>query len=719
MNRTCLALRRWGSVGLLLSLIAGGAAASSRPLEPRRVQRLDGLWQVAEGAMDRRPEAFDRKVPVPGLLDMARPAFEEVGKRSPRRQAFWYRTTFRVDGPLPPVALLKVHKACYGTAAWLNGRSIGEHLGCFTPGIFDARAALRAEGQENELVVRVGADRETMPPDVPSGWDFEKYLYTPGIYDSVDLILTGHPFLRNVQVVPDLPRQLVRAVVEVENGPEATTLELYASAHEARSGQPAGTPDRTRRPLAAHEVATVELDISLPGAHLWTPEDPFLYELDVTTGSDAVRERFGMRSFAFEPGGKRALLNGKPYYLRGTNICAFRFFEDAARGDKPWREEWVRRLHRSFKTLHWNSIRYCIGFPPEAWYDIADEEGFLIQDEFPIWLLNPDAKKDGPPEHPKTEKIIPQYVEWMRERWNHPCVVIWDAQNESNTDQTGPAVRAVRHLDLSNRPWENGWAEPQSPADCVESHPYLFSRGWNGGKPFHLSEMPGVGGLPRLNDKQKTPRVPIIINEYCWLWLNRDGTPTCLTQEVYASLVGPDATADQRREAHARSVAALTEFWRAHRECAGVLHFCGLGYSRRGDIPRPEGGATSDHYTDLETLAFEPRIVEYLGDAFAPVGLMLDFWAETVPAGKQENVRVLVINDLEEPWTGSIRWRIRAGQREVAGGSTDASIDPLGRAEVTLPVAFPKEPGRYVLEAELAQGSKKPVRSLRDFRVGP
>ena len=66
----------------------------------------------------------------------------------------------------------------------------------------------------------------------------------------------------------------------------------------------------------------------------------------------------------------------------------------------------------------------------------------------------------------------------MRERWNHPCVVIWDAQNESHTAETGKALQAVRQLDLSNRPWENGWAEPQSPTDCVESHPYLFSRGW-------------------------------------------------------------------------------------------------------------------------------------------------------------------------------------------------------------------------------------------------
>ena len=63
---------------------------------------------------------------------------------------------------------------------------------------------LKGDGQENELVIRVGADRESLPTDVPSGWDFEKYLYIPGIYDSVELILTGEPYIDNVQTVPDV-----------------------------------------------------------------------------------------------------------------------------------------------------------------------------------------------------------------------------------------------------------------------------------------------------------------------------------------------------------------------------------------------------------------------------------------------------------------------------------------------------------------------------------
>ena len=134
----------------------------------------------------------------------------------------------------------------------------------------------------------------------------------------------------------------------------------------------------------------------------------------------------------------------------------------------------------------------------------------------------------------------------MRERWNHPCVVIWDAQNESSTDETGKATHVVRRLDLSRRPWENGWSGPQSTADCVESHPYLFSRVWEGQKPFRLSMMPEISGVPYLNDRQKKLRVPIIINEYCWLWLNRDGRPTCLTDKVYESILGSDNTVEKR-----------------------------------------------------------------------------------------------------------------------------------------------------------------------------
>ncbi len=710
-------------VVLSFGLAGCGQAGQQETLEPsgRLVIDLNGKWEIAEGGMDSVPTVFNRKVPVPGLVDMAKPAFEEVGKKSPRRQAFWYRRTFTLDKAVPDVAILKIHKAKYGTKVFLNGSLVGEHLPCFTPALLDVRLFLNAPGLQNELVVRLGADRESLPEGMPTGWDFEKYLYIPGIYDSVELILADAPYIERIQVIPDIEHSKVKVVAEIDNIDARQSFDLHFRLREARTGKNVESGAVGIADAAGERKLTVSFEIPIKDCNLWSPEDPFLYELQLATEGDDTKTRFGMRSFRFDKKTGRAVLNGKTYFMRGTNVCVYRFFEDAERGDKPWRAEWVRNLHRKFKSMHWNSIRYCIGFPPDIWYDIADEEGFLIQDEFPIWLLS------KAPEKPVAEKIIPEYTEWMQERWNHPCVVIWDAQNESVTDQTGEALRAVRHLDLSNRPWDNGWAEPQSQADCIETHPYFFSKLWKNywadDRKFALSDMAKISGRPSVRKEQENHRLPIIINEYGWLWLNRDGTTTCLTGSVYEKLLGPDSTIAARRLLYARYLAALTEFWRAHRECAGVLHFCGLGYSRAGDKPRPEGGATSDHFIDLEKLTFEPNFERYVRNAFSPVGLMIDFWAEQLDAGSRGGSRtaltfeIVLINDLPALFRGPVRLAIERDGRTVAEKSKNCQIDGLGRIVLFFDMEIPKEEGQYQLVAELTRPDGTKVRSLRDFKV--
>ena len=711
-------------VGFLLvavaSLLVCGVSAWASEWPPdgvtmnRRVIDLDGTWDVSQGSMEAVPEWFGHTVPVPGLLDMAEPAFEEVGKQSERREAFWYRTFFPVHGAVPPTAVLKIGKAKYGTKVWLNGKVVGEHLPCFTPALLDVTEHLKGFGHQNELIVRVGADRESRPTDVPSGWDFEKYKYIPGIYDSVELILAGEPYIRNVQTVPDIEGQTVRVVAELVSS-QGGSCNIAYEVSEAGSGKVVATAERSDVPLSAEGLTRLDIVIPLESCRLWSPEDPFLYRLKLETEGDEVATRFGMRSFRFDRETGRAVLNGEPYIMRGTNVCIYRFFEDDARGDKPWREDWVRKLHRKFKGMHWNSIRYCIGFPPESWYEIADEEGFLIQDEFPIWLLG------EAPEDPQAEKIVPEYTAWMRERWNHPCAVIWDAQNESVTEETGKALEQVRHLDLSGRPWENGWAEPQSPQDCVESHPYVFislhNPSWGPGDFSGLADMAGMSGVPRLRDAQKKLDVPIIINEYAWLWLNRDGTTTSLTENVYGNLLGPNSTTEERRLLYAKNLAALTEFWRGHRQCAGVLHFCGLGYSRAGDKPRPEGGATSDHFIDLETLTFEPLFVEYVRDAFAPVGLMLDYWTQDLPAGTEREMEVYVVNDRNDEAEGKLRLRLMKDGKVVAMENRTIEVDALGREIVPFTQYVPAAPGEYMLIAELKVEGQDAIRSVRDMNV--
>ncbi|MCF7972407.1 MAG: hypothetical protein K9N55_01185, partial [Phycisphaerae bacterium] len=652
---------------------------------------------------------FERRIPVPGLCDMAVPAFGDVGRVTSQRQAFWYRRSFTVEGAVPETAMLKVHKAKYGMQVWLNGQVVGEHLPCFTPALLDVKKQLRGRGRTNELIIRVGANRESLPETLPRGWDFEKYLYIPGLYDSVELILTKTPRIVNVQTVPEIEASCVRVVVELENLRKAKRVPLTYVLREWRSGQ-----EVTRGEYeVAGEGVNLKADFRVPirDCRLWSPEDPFLYTLELSTAGDSTQTRFGMRSFRFDKASGRAMLNGKPYFMRGTNVCIYRFFEDVERANRPWRREWVRKLHQRFAGMHWNSIRYCIGFPPDFWYDIADEEGFLIQDEFPIWYLGEWPKAL------KSEAIAPQYTDWMRERWNHPCVVIWDAQNESTTQETGKALASVRDLDLSNRPWDNGWAAPQSDQDCIESHPYLWIRNWFGGEPFKLSDLAKTSPRPGVREEQKAETLPIVNNEYAWLWLNRDGTPTCLTRNVYSDLIGPTASIPEHRYTYARTLAALTEFWRSHRECAAVMHFCGLGYSRSGGWERPEAGATSDHFSELESLNLDPMFVEYVRDAFAPVGLMIDMWQEAITAGSEQAVPVAVINDLPEPWQGTVVLRLIQNGKTVTEQSQACTVESLGRTVIGLTLSVPKETGKYLLTAELVTKDKDPVRSLRDVQI--
>jgi hypothetical protein len=141
-----------------------------------------------------------------------------------------------------------------------------------------------------------------------------------------------------------------------------------------------------------------------------------------------------------------------------------------------------------------------------------------------------------------------------------------------------------------------------------------------------------------------------------------------------------------------------------------VLHFCGLGYSRTN-------GQTCDNFIDLEKLKFEPEFQQYMADAFAPAGLMIDEWRSQLPAGKELAVPVVVINDLYQDWQGKVRFRILRGGKPLMEQSRPSAVAAVGQTSLSFACAVPTEPGDYQLEATLLARGAKPVRSLRDFRV--
>jgi len=664
----------------------------------RRIVPLDGTWRIAEGSLTTIPASFDREVPVPGLVDMAKPPFIEPGpkvaqrdkipQKDPRRDAFWYRRTFTVDGPIPAVARLKIAKAMFGARVYLNGKLLGDHSPSFTPGYFDAKAALKTG--ENVLLVRIGADRDAIGRAYPDGFDFEKQRYIPGIFDSVQLILSGAPRIENVQVVPQIQRHEAKVCVYLDGSAET---DVAVEIREAKSGKLVASA-KTHA-----EAATKQVDFVVPleAGRLWSPEDPFLYRVTVRTSGDEFTTRFGMREFKFDPATRRAMLNGRPYFLRGSNITLYRFIEDSERGALPWNEAWVRKLHQRVKDMHWNCLRYCIGFPPERWYEIADEQGVLIDDEFPIWYGG------DVPKATTVDELASEYAEWMRERWNHPCLAIWDACNETLSAKTGAALRRVRGEDLSGRPWDNGYSRPQEPGDMLESHPYHYIN--PNFKPRSLAtanRSPGDG------------KHAVVINEYGWLWVNRDGTPTTLTRNLFNKVLGEKATPQQRFHMQATWLAADTEFWRAHRNAAAVMHFTTLGYSR------PDG-QTCDHWTQggVASLQWEPEFYRYVRDAFAPVGIMIDYWNDKPQAGTAMHLPVVLINDLYKPWAGPVTLRVKRGGRTLVEAGQDARISPLGTTNIDFNITWPEQTGACVLEAELRGADGDPVHCVRDLTISP
>jgi len=720
--------------GFLCLTVTSGAAE-------RISLSLDGQWEIADSVEPEAiPNRFDRTVPVPGLANLARPPFPDIDRFDSRellwnlvrrkqlpesalttkvgiprqqRNYLWYRRTFTVPRRRQR-AILKINKAQFGTAVWLNGKKIGEHLGCFTAGYFDLTEAMNWQGS-NTLLVRIGAHPAALPEWVPAGTDFEKRKWTPGIYDSVSLWLADPPLIQWVQVAPRLGRSSILVQTRLANPGPPRLCTLSHRVREWASDRLVAVGSPVTVQLAEGEEREVTIEVPIPNAHWWSPEDPFLYVLETSTGGDSTSTRFGMREFRFDTPTRRAWLNGRVYFLRGSNITLHRFFEDPHCEDLPWRREWVRKLLAEIpKQLHWNAFRFCIGPVPDFWLDIADEAGLLIQNEFFIWTGRDQFHQEW-----STGELIRQYSEWLRDNWNHPSVVIWDANNETLAPVFAETIiPTVRKLYLSNRPWENGYNLPAGPDDPVEDHPYLFSSWQYQPEPrFQPAELERSTGAKSTNSGHPTGHAAIV-NEYGWLWLNRDGTPTVLTTEVYRKLVGEMATPEQRFAVQAYYLAALTEYWRAHRNFAGVLHFVYLTSSY------PEA-FTSDHFVDIRELRLEPHFLDYVGQAFRPLGVYLNFWREKLTGGAEQKFAVMMVNDEDRAVGGRLilELRRRSDGQVLAQNRTNFEIAPLGQQTYELTLALPGVSAPVdcllVARAEPVNPYGEPTLSRRWVRLQP
>ena len=724
---------RWLACCTMAILCAGSMVLhAASEATHRTTLSLDGQWDVEDSvSADAMPKAYSHKAPVPGLTHAAVPAFADVdqyqsrellsnlvrqgrysqaefeklgdarGVSHQRRDYFWYRRTF--DAPArDSVAILKVNKAQFGTVVYLNGVRIGDHAPCFTAAYFDVTRTIHW-GAANEVVIRIGAHPGVLPESVSQGTDFEKNRWTPGIYDDVKLMVMSNPVILTVQAAPQLASSSVTVQTELHNyADHAITTKVQQQAFEWKSRAVSSGKVGTEVTIAAGETKTLTQTVPLPNAHLWTPEDPFLYRVSTGTAGDSVDTRFGMREFRFDTVTQRAYLNGHPYFLRGSNITLHRFFEDPQSGTLPWDEAWLHRLLVEIpKQLHWNAFRFCIGPVPDRWLEIADENGLLIQNEYMVWTGHP-AWRSGYHDRYDTKEMITEYSEWMRDNWNHPSVAIWDATNESWLPQfSSTIIPQVRKLDLSNRPWENSYNTPSGPDDPVEDHQYLFygmamndnpASDESGAAPFKTTDLESMMGPAPSESTIKTGHA-MILNEYGWVWLNRDGTPTLLTQKLYPRLLGDKNTTENRFAMQAYLLGGETEFWRAYRRYAGVLHFVYLTASD----PR---AFTSDHFLNLQKLELQPDFAKAMEQAFNPLGVYLNFWHPKLNTGEQRDFTIAMVNDENRPRSGTLQLSFSSADGKTRATEDVAfSLAPLGAQPYTVTIKTPESPGEYILRA--------------------
>ncbi len=581
-----------------LLLILGLAQAQQ---SGRNTLSLNGTWQFDQTTNAFPPAKFTRTIPVPGLVHLAEPKildYDKFFKRADKVEAKqqhnlydidytprynWYRKMVFIPKDFQDKeGIITIKKSQYVTQVYVNGFDMGTSMACYTPVEFPITKALKV-GVENEILIKVG-DRVWLPSEAAGSTDKEKEHYLPGIWDDVELSFTGNVRINRLLVLPSVANKKITVKALIRNFKPAQifygdamsdSVTLNISIAEKITGKVIAT--KSERYLSKRDnISEVELVLPITKFTNWTTDQPFLYLATATLKtdkgiSDETAKQFGMRDFTRK--GKFFYLNGEKTILRGTNVTLQRFFEDPDCSNLVWDKKWVTKLLVEYpKKLNWNMMRICVGIVPDFWYDIADENGLMFQNEWLYWQ-----------NHGWDDQIRKEYTDWVWTDGNHPSIAIWDAINENWDNYIGnQLIPELKKLDPS-RIWDSGYmtADQMQSDEMDEPHPYQGVISWI--QPGANRDVYPLGNLdfkPAILQKIQESGTAQLANEYGWIWLWRNGMPSKLTVETYTYYLGKNSTPEQNWELQAYWMQLETEWLRSEPSLAGVLAFCYLAALR-------------------------------------------------------------------------------------------------------------------------------------------
>lgn len=414
-------------------------------LMSQRKKSLSAGWKFHLGKVtDAEKEGFDdtgwKELSLPHDWSIALPFDEQCpgGQQAGYLNGGtgWYRKEFTLPEDLAGKRISVLFDGAYmNSTVWFNGRKLGTHHYGYTPFSFDVTRLWNNLGS-NLLGVKVDHKQPT-----------SRWYSGSGVNRNVWLVVTDPLHIPLYGIYVTTPRLGEQALAEIEttvrnDGVGVKDALLCSTVLDADGNIVARASSNVA--VASGDETLYHQQLYVINAHLWSPEQPYLYRLRsvVTVGGivrDICETPFGFRSVRIDPN-QGFFLNDTPVKLRGVCLHS----DDCGCLGQIASPGSIRRKLEMLKEMGCNAIRTAHNPPSPEFMEACDRMGFLVMDEaFDCWQM--EKNKNG--YHLYFERDAKSDIQTMvlRDK-NHPCVVLWSIGNEVPDSVTPEGVTIARNL---------------------------------------------------------------------------------------------------------------------------------------------------------------------------------------------------------------------------------------------------------------------------------